>query len=585
MLRTLMLLSLAGVLAGCSVSGARPAPTQPGHEARPAGAQADAATHSVTAAQAAAVDSIMTSFDRTTPGAVVGVVRNGELVFARGYGMADLSHGVPFDAATITNIGSTAKQFTAFGILLLQQRGQLSLSDDIRRHIPELPDFGPVITLRHLLTHTSGYREFINLLYLAGRRIGDGDHIARSDVIDVVQRQPRLQNDPGAEFNYNNTGYALLATVIERVTGSDFGTWMAQEVFRPLGMNDTQVRLGDGQIIPRRAAGYIPDGEVFRDARDIGAAAGAGGVYTTVADLARWLRNFRTAELGGREVIGAMTTPNLLATGAPTQYGLGLMIDTAGGLRRWHHGGGDTAHRSHFYYYPDLDAGYMVLSNHAAFPAAVPGRIARVFFGEHMTAPPMAAVPAAAEAHIVPPAALDRYVGRFALDAAPAFIITFTRHEEGLRAQGTGQPAFPLRALSDTTFLIEQVQARITFHVDADDRVDRITLHQNGDHGARRAAEEPAPDPHQFAGRYFNAETETFLTLAVADGQLTARHRLYGPLTLNHAGGDRFTGPLPVTEAVFQRDAAGRVTGFRVSAGGRTRDVHFERMNASAPLR
>jgi CubicO group peptidase (beta-lactamase class C family) len=568
MLRTVSILALTGVIAGCSMSVSQ-APA--------------AVSHGASAAQVAAVDSLMAPFNDTTPGAVVAVVRGGELVFARGYGMADLSHRVPFDAATITNIGSTAKQFTAFGILLLQQRGQLSIDDDIRRHVPELPDFGPTVTLRHLLTHTSGYREFINLLLLEGRQIMEGDHVARAAVIETVQRQPRLQNEPGTEFNYNNTGYGLLATVIERVTGRDFDDWMAQEVFRPLGMVGTQVRLRDGQVVPQRAAGYVADGDLFLEARDLGGAAGAGGLYTTVADLARWMRNLHTGELGGRELIAAMTTSNVLPTGAPTGYGFGLMMDEARGLRRWQHGGGDTAHRSHFYYYPDLDAGYMVLSNHAAFPAAVPARVAQIFFGEHMTAPPTAEAPVTEQAHVVPPATLDRYVGRFALDPAPDFVLTFTRHGDGLRAEGTGQPPFDLRALTDTTFIIEAVQARITFHVEADGSVQRLTLHQNGDHGATRVREEAAPDPAPFAGRYFSAEIETFLTVASDNGQLTVRHRRYGPFTLNHASGDRFTGPLPITEAVFERDAAGRVTGFRVSAGGRARDVLFERVATDAP--
>jgi CubicO group peptidase (beta-lactamase class C family) len=579
MLRTVTILLLAGPLAGCSVSVARPMPSAP--PATPA-----AVTHGATPAQVAAVDSAMAAFDDSTPGAVVAVVRNGELAFARGYGMAELAHGVPFDAATVTNIGSTAKQFTAFGILLLQQRGQLSIDDDIRRHVPELPDFGPTVTLRHLLTHTSGYREFVNLLLIEGLRLTEGDHIPRASVIEAVQRQPRLQNEPGAEFNYNNTGYGLLATVIERVSGRDFDDWMAAEVFRPLGMVDTQVRLRDGQLVPRRAVGYVPAGDAFVEARDLGGAAGAGGVYTTAADLARWMRNLRTGELGGPEMVAAMTSSYVLPTGAPTGYGFGLMMDQARGLRRWHHGGGDTAHRSHFYYYPDLDAGYMVLSNHAAFPSAVPARVAEIFFGEHMTAAPAAApaeAPVAEQAHVVPPAALDRYVGRFALDPMPAFVLSFTRHGDGLRGQGTGQPAFDMRALTDTTFTMVGVTARITFHVEADGSVQRITLHQNGDHGATRIAAEPAPDPAPFTGRYFSAELDTFLTIGTADGQLTVNHRRYGPLMLSHEGADRFSGPLPITEAAFERDAAGRVTGFRVSAGGRTRDVLFERVSTGSP--
>jgi CubicO group peptidase (beta-lactamase class C family) len=569
--RILILSLLTGVaLGGCSAARAPAGGADAGaaSAARPSGA---------TAAQIAAVDTLMAQFTEGVPGAVVAIVRGGELAFARGYGMADLTHGVPFQMHTPVNIGSTAKQFTAFGTLLLAQRGQLSLDDDVRTHIPELPHLGATVRLRHLLTHTSGYREFVNLLMLGGRQVMEGDHLTRSEVIEVVQRQPRLQNEPGAEFNYNNTGYGLLATVIERVTGMGFDAWMAEEVFRPLGMNDTQVRLHPGQVVPGRAVGYLRDEGAFREVGDLGGAAGAGGVYTTVTDLARWLRNFRTGELGGPELIRSMTTPNVLTSGEVTPYGFGIMIDTLGGLLRWHHGGGDLAHRSHFYYFPELDAAYLVISNHAAFPPVIPQQIARVFFGEHLTPSPGAARPDEIAVHVVPGAVLDRYVGRFTLDPAPTFILEITREGDRLRARGPDQPAFDLRPVSDTTFAVPQYDIGITFHVDPDGTVRRLTLHQNGDHGATRIALEVAPEPMQYAGRYFSRELETFLTVTVDEGALTMRHHRYGPIRLSHSRGDRFAGQLPVSEAAFERDAAGRVTGFRVDAGGRARDVLFER--------
>jgi CubicO group peptidase (beta-lactamase class C family) len=572
MLRIALLISTA-LLTSC---GARQTPSDLPAAVPPVRSQVIAA--GVTPAQVEAVDRLLARYGPATPGAVVAVVRGGELVFARGYGMADLSHGIPFDARTITNIGSTAKQFTAFGILLLEQQGRLSLDDDVRAHVPELPDFGPTVRLRHLLNHTSGYREFVNLLMLSGRRVLEGDYIDRAELIEVVQRQPRLQNEPGAEFNYNNTGYGLLALVIERVAGVGFDHWLAQEVFRPLGMTDTRVRQQNGQVIPRRAAGYLGAPGDFQETRDVPAAVGAGVVYTTVADLARWLRNFRTAELGGPDVIAAMTTPAVLMSGVPMQYGLGLMIDRDRGLRRWHHGGGDLAHRSHFHYYPDLDAGYMVLSNDASFPANAAAAIGRIFFGEHMTAPPPPQAAADVEpTHAVPASLLDRYVGRYALDPMPSLVLTITREDDQLRAQATGQQAVDLRALNDTSFALAGAPIRITFHVDEDSAVRRLTLHQNGDHGATRLADRPPADLAAYAGRYFSRELESFYTLTVDEGRLVVHQRRIGSLPLTHQEADRFGGPMPLMEVAFERDDAGRVTGFRVNAGGRTRDVLFER--------
>jgi CubicO group peptidase (beta-lactamase class C family) len=367
------------------------------------------------------VDQLMADYSGTeVPGALVAVVRNGEIVFERAYGMADLTHDIPFTANTRTNIGSTSKQFTAFAIALLADRGALSIDDDVRTHIPELPDFGETVRLRHLISHTSGYREFLNALAIGGWRLEEADHIDREEILAVVQRQPRLQNTPGSEYNYNNTGYALLAMVVERVTGEPFPEWMRANVFEPLGMGDTMVRGGPGPIVPNRAQGYAPAGDQgFREVTDIGAAMGAGGIYTTIGDLARWMRNLRTAELGGPAVLERMTTRNVLTTGDTTNYAMGLMVSRTRGLRMIQHGGADAAHRSTFVYYPDLDAGLIVQSNHAGFDGTIPGRIAEIFFGEHMepgeeTADPAAPVdfdPAAYD-----PAAFDVFVGRYELE-------------------------------------------------------------------------------------------------------------------------------------------------------------------------
>jgi CubicO group peptidase (beta-lactamase class C family) len=529
------------------------------------------------------VDQIMAGLTGPeTPGGVVAVIRGGRVAFQRAYGMANLTHDIPFSVETRTNIGSTSKQFTAFALALLAERGQLSLDDDVRAHVPELPDLGETVTLRHLLTHTSGYREFLNTLAIGGWRLDEADHIGREEIVTVVQRQPTLQNSPGAEFNYNNTGYALAAMVVERVTGEPFPAWMQTHVFEPLGMTATVVRATPREIVPNSAQGYGPhgDGGGFREFRDIGAAMGAGGIYTTVADLALWMGNLRTAELGGREVIRRMTTPNVLTTGDTTEYGLGLMMSQTRGLRTIHHGGADAAHRSHFAYYPDLDAGLVVLSNNAAFDGSIPGRIADVFFGDRMepreeTPEPPAVLPTTFDPDSYDPASFDIYVGRYELAVQPGFILTFRREGDRLIGQATGQPAFPLTPTSDSTFTIAAVQASVTFHTDESGQVTGLTLHQNGNHAARRLPAEVDLTP--FEGRYYSDELETSYTATVEDGRLVLRHRRGGAITLAHVSGDSFAGRAPLTQVEFDRDDAGNVSAFRASFV-RARDIVFERV-------
>jgi CubicO group peptidase (beta-lactamase class C family) len=532
------------------------------------------------------VDRIMADYSGTeTPGAVVAVVRNGQIVFERAYGMANLTHGIPFTVDTRTNIGSTSKQFTAFAIALLADRGQLSLDDDVRTHIPELPDLGEVVRLRHLVAHTSGYREFLNALAIGGWRFDPLDHIDRDEILTVVQRQPSLQNSPGAEHNYNNTGYALLALVVERVTGEPFRDWMRANVFEPLGMHATVIRGDPRRIVANSAQGYGPvgedGGEGFREISDIPAAMGAGGIYTTVGDLALWMRNLRTAELGGPAVMERMTTRNVLTTGDTIGYAMGLMVGTTQGLRMIQHGGADAAHRSTFIYFPELDAGLIVQSNHAAFDGTIPLRIAEVFFGEHME--PRGDLAAAADVAFDPElfdtTSFDAFAGRYELAIQPGFILTFWRDDEDrLMAQATGQPAFELTPTSDSTFALSVVRASFTFHRDEDGRVTSLTLHQNGNHIAHRLPDEDeiVVDLTPYVGRYYSAEFETFYDVVIGDDHLVVRHRRIPPITLDHASDDAFTGPFPLTRVEFDRGDDGRVTGFRAS-NVRARDILFRR--------
>lgn len=524
------------------------------------------------------VDQIMAMFDTDTPGAVVAVFRGGGIGFARAYGMADLTHEIPFTVQTVTNIGSTSKQFTGFALALLADRGELSLDDDVRKYIPELPDFGETITLRHLLTHTSGYREFINTLVLAGRQVLESDWVARDEVIEVVRRQPRLQNAPGAEFNYNNTAFALATTVIERVTGRPFPQWMAEEVFAPLGMENTTVRAHPGQIIPNRSTGYVVAEGGFREVRDLGASMGAGGIYTTVSDLAQWMRNLHTAELGGAEVMRQMTTRNILTSGDTTSYGFGLFIDTDRGLRRVQHGGADVAHRSTFVYYPDLEAGYVVLSNHGSIPGSIAPEVAQAFFGEHMVQKPTPAPPSGGVASdLIRSESFDAYIGRYEMESMAGMVLAISRAEEGrMLLQAAGQPAAELAPTSDSTFTLVGVSASVSFHRAESGEVDALTLHQNGNHRARRLPDAVEVDLATFAGRYFSEELETIYTLAVEEGELVVRHRRFAPVTLAHAKDETFTGSFPITEMTFERDGSGRVTGFRVG-NVRARDIWFER--------
>ena len=504
------------------------------------------------------VDQAAAQLYKDTPGAVVGVIKGGKVSFVKAFGAADLTYGMPFTAETPTNIGSSSKQFTGFALALLASRGKLSLDDDVRKYIPELKDFGKKITVRHLLSHTTGYREFINTLLIEGRQVMEGDYIAPDEAIKVINRQPTLQNEPGAEFNYNNSAFALATIVLERVTGRPFPEWMREEVFLPLGMTKTWVRANPGQIIHGRSIGYIAGEGGFREVRDLPASQGAGGINTTPGDVAKWWRNFKTGELGGPAVIKEMTTSFVLNDGKPSNYGYGLFLDTNRGLKRWQHGGNDVAHSSTFVYYPDLDAGYVVFSNYQGVPGGLANVVADAFFGDKMTAAPQRPTASATSGVEVPADTLRRYAGKYEMTTLGGLVVTVELQGSQLRLQVPGQPALPLRPTSMTAFEVVGAPAQITFNTAAGGAVEGITFQQDGaQHPGKRVVEKAAVvDLANYAGRYFSAELETFYDLSVEGGQLVIRHRRFGPVALTYTSGDSFSATLPVSQVVSRLASA-----------------------------
>ena len=533
-------------------------------------------------------DQMMARFDGpASPGAAVRVWRDGETLFSNTYGMANLTYGLPFEPDTRTNIGSTSKQFTAFAVMLQAERGLLSLDDDIRTHIPELPEFDGTIQVRHLITHTSGLREFLNLLRMTGRRLDRGDWIDRSELIDIVQRQPSLQNAPGAEWNYNNTAFGLAATIVERTSGQDFHVFMEESVFGPLGMTGSMVRPSPRHMVPNQSEGYTPTGDGYRQIGDLGGAVGAGAVYSTIGDLQTWVENYASPRVGTRESVDEMMTPFVLTDGEETGYGYGLFIDEQGGLKRVHHGGADVAHRSMLAYYPEINAGITTQSNHAQFNSNMAFELAEAFFREEMDLEEDEGGEGGTgedfDADDYDPEAFDEYVGRYALDAAPNIILTFTRQDETLFTQLTGQPRLEIVPTSENTFRLLAVQASVTFLRSEDGEVEGATMHQNGgeQHATRLEGEAPeewaptAEDLEDFAGRFFSEEIETFYTFAVEEGDLVMHQRRLDSATLTPGERDNFSGGS--MSFAFERDRNGQVIGFYVS-NGRTRDVRFGRV-------
>lgn len=515
----------------------------------------------------------------STPGAAILVMRDNEVIYSRGFGMANLEYGIPFTEDTPNNIGSTAKQFTALAIAMLEEQGKLSVEDDIRTYIPELPAFEDTVRIRHLISHTSGYREFLNTLAMGGWKIGD--HIAREEVITILQGQAELQNKPGEAYNYNNSGYSLLAKVVERVTDTAFPQWMKSQVFEPLGMNRTVVLDDPGQLIPGRAFGYVrEDGEEFTGVLDIHGSMGAGGIYSTVKDMARWAGNFYEPVVGDEALMARMQEAFPLNSGESTSYAFGLMTGELNGLQMVHHAGGDRAHRSYFMLFPEIRGMVTVQSNYAGFPGLLSQRVAEIFFADLMDVD-SPAHRLTEDTFFYNPEKFDEIAGRYELEDVPGFVLEFSREGDTLFARATGQPRFEIHASSDSTFYMTVVDAGMTFHRNEEGEIDAMTLHQSGNHRARRITEPlwvpDAADLAMYTGRYFSEELEAFYTIvADEEGALRMTHRRLDDIPLKAEARDKYSGSFPIMGLEFTRDEEDRVTGF-VASSGRTTGVFFEK--------
>ena len=343
------------------------------------------------------IDSIMAQYDhRDSPGCAVGVGGGARSSFMKGYGMADLERGVPISPTTVFHAASLSKQFTATAAALLSAQGKMNLDYPLGRYLPELKSPNAEITVRQALEHIGGLRDQWELLSAAGWRVGD-DLVTDDDVLDIVSRQRALNFSPGSEYLYSNTGFTLVARIIQRLSGKPFDAYTSENIFGPLQMASTRFGGEHGPLVPGRGVGYAQaaDGS-WRLSSPHYSTVGATGLLTTVGDLLRWGDNFESGVVGGTGVRATLTTAALLEDGASTQYGLGLGLAPLGTHDAYRHSGSDPGFASYFLHLPAERLTVVILCNVSAAPTSnLAARIARVALGEPN--PPVPALPWRAE--------------------------------------------------------------------------------------------------------------------------------------------------------------------------------------------
>ncbi|MBA3872970.1 MAG: beta-lactamase family protein, partial [Anaerolineae bacterium] len=334
------------------------------------------------------VDAIFAQWDKSnTPGCALAVVQDGDIIYSRGYGMANLDYDLAIRPDSVFHIASISKEFVAFSIALLAQDGKLSVDDDIRKYLSEMPDYGEPLTIRQLAHHTSGLRDQWDLLSMAGWR--ENDLKTNADVLYLAARQKELNFKPNDEYLYSNTGYTLLGIIVERISGQSLRKFTTERIFKPLGMKSTHFHDDFEMIVKNRAYGYAPRPQGgYRISIPLFDTVGASSLFTTVEDLVLWEENFYHKQVGGEAVIELMLKPGVLNSGKAIDYAFGLRVAPYRGLKTFGHSGADAGYRSDFICFPDQRFAVIIFCNLATMNPAVLGKkVADLYLADSLQNP------------------------------------------------------------------------------------------------------------------------------------------------------------------------------------------------------
>ncbi len=504
------------------------------------------------------IDKIFATFQKPeSPGCAVAVMRDGAVIFKKGYGMADLEHDIPVTPSSVFHVASVSKQFTAASIVLLAQQGKLSLDDPARKYVTELPDFGTPITIRQLIHHTSGLRDQWDLLGMAGWRYSL-DLITDDDVMELVARQKELNFRPGDRHLYCNTGYTLLAQIVKRVSGKSLREFTSENIFGPLGMKSTAFRDDHAIVVKQQALGYSPRDGKFRLHVTNFDTVGATSLLTTVEDMALWEANFLNPKVGGPEFVRQMQERGKLNDGTVLDYAFGLAHGRHRGLPTIGHGGSDAGYRAGFVRYPEQRLAVISMCNAGPVnPGSFNERAAELYLAGSFREPAGPATPAAGvklEAD-----ALAARVGVWWQPESDTFRkLAFDKEKAQLTSDSRA-----LIAESETRFRLGsstlnfQGPARlvVTTPGNAPSRYERVSEHK--------------PTPRELAaypGRYRPAELEIPYRVTLDGGGLVLARVLKGrPVKLQPMAKDVFTSDQGTVR--FVRGTNGRITGMLLSSG------------------
>jgi CubicO group peptidase (beta-lactamase class C family) len=500
------------------------------------------------------------------PGCAVGVSLNGVSVFEKAFGLAEMEHNIPNTPQTIFESGSVAKQFTAAALVLLQQDGKLSIDDPVRKYVTDLPDYGKPLTIRHILTHTAGLRDWGSVMALTGA--GRGDRVVTQDIaLDVIVRQKSLDFEPGAEYSYSNSGYQLAAIIVERVSGQKFGDFVRDRIFKPLGMNNSSWRDDYRRLVPGRAQGYSKSGPTapWMLNMPIMNVVGNGGMLTTVGDWLKWNAALDAKTLGA-PFVEALETQGVLNDGRKITYALGLDVGNYKGIKEVTHSGGTAGYQTYLVRFPDKKLSVAALCN--GYPPSsgeIVYSIVDEVFGPFPAAAEQTAAVTLAEDQ------LKKYVGTWKNEKTRnANQIVLEKGE--LKINGG-----PLKPVAEGAFMLGDRKAK--FIPNKEGVPERMEI-ANTDGSTTRLRFErewkpTATDLNEFAGDWYSEEAQSGISIKIENGNAFLVLRPVLRSQLKPVYMDAFSAQGYILW--FARDKSGKVTELHVG-GSRMRDMLFVRV-------
>jgi CubicO group peptidase (beta-lactamase class C family) len=520
------------------------------------------------------VDQLFEFWNNTnTGGAAISVIKDGKVIHKRGYGSAQVENNIPITTFSMFNVASISKQFTAFAAALLASENKLSLDDDIHKYIPELNDFGKKVTLKHMIYHTSGIREYYSLLYLAGWR--NNDFFSKEDFMKMMINQKELNFEPGSEQQYCNSGYSLLAEIVARVSKKSYREFTDSAIFKPLGMSNTHFIDDNSMLFKNRTTGYTLGKDGLHRVPSNNEIVGSGNMHTSVEDLAKWALNFYNPKIGGQEVHEQILQQGKLNNGEILDYAFGLAIGSYKGLKTVSHGGGVTGYRSVIVNYPNQKFSVIILSNLNYFnPGVIARKVADIYLAKYLITESKTLKSENQTEVKIDPRILEKYTGMYQIRLGQ--IITISIEDEKLMVHLTEGRKSAARAESETKFFVPSLNESITFENNVNGKAQQLVYLSKK---AIRVFPFSPSEEHlkEFEGNYYSDEIGAVYSIISRDGKLFLQHRKKSDNILTPIVTDQFSSP-GSQYLGFKRDGQNKIIGFMFSDWG-TRNLKFEKMS------